>query len=1077
MSAMSIFLPLSYFRRAGALAALIALMFVFLAGAHAQRGSNRRTGARRANASATPSPSPSPQRQTQSARRRITPLRSSETASGSRLTITSDSALNDYGAYRRGDYFYVVIPQAEAGGGTNVSGRGFSGAEVRRSGNDVIYSFRLQPGASARVNQRFNRLDVEFTAPGGEQARTQANANRAVATATPAPRNQNANTEARTTPPTNQSATRTPPIETAQRDTPSIGAPPTTSILPQEQIAPPGTSEMPVVTASPEPSAPDNQIAQVLPTPVAAPPIAPTGTDTATGTSFGAALARNWLWVIIATALLVGLGLFAFARASERASAPPPPPPSSLPQMERSAATSTATRAEIEPESVSLAPAGVVSTARPGAATDDFTMAESYVTTPLVVTPAIIAAIAPATEEEEEDAPAEVTMAREETSVQGLAAEEAAMVGETQPLGEIQPFAETQPLDAGETQPLDVSAAAVAAPQSFDTERIGIEIRNLLDGKEYDEAVIGTSDASTRQLVGTELLAAIAGRNYSRRENALRAFTKHGYFDGAVRDLSEADAPAERASAARALGLTRDHTATPTLVAALDDESPEVRRASVEALASLRDHAAREPLERLLERETDRNVPHILIQHAIDASPISMPLAPVAPTVAEETVEEAAASHETIFETAETQTGEAAFAPVEIEPVSRTEATEQETATIEPTLDGTPELVVAEPSMQAATDELVHSPAELQASEIATEEAFVTEEAFAQEPIVNVEPGEANLSEALPFETAEQSASSVDTTRFDDEWINLDLSGEARTETQTDVTESVIAARAGDDESVMVMPVESQEIIYDAPPVDALVSPAPDVIETHPTIERFTSESPLDETAPTFEETYPGSGIEVFASETTPVMDTGITPLPVLDMRSPVPSIVRERLASPEVSERALGVIDLSRMRNEDVFDDICAAFDDSALEVRSAAAQSLYDASDDRIAAFTRALREAVPERRRRIGAAIASSGLANAAISNLTGESREKTYDAFSLLFLMAKAGEIQPLTRAIETHANTEVRLAVVKLLALSGQQEILPSFRRLAVRGSLPPDVRAAVMEAIYQISNQPAPNTA
>jgi hypothetical protein len=115
--------------------------------------------------------------------------------------------------------------------------------------------------------------------------------------------------------------------------------------------------------------------------------------------------------------------------------------------------------------------------------------------------------------------------------------------------------------------------------------------------------------------------------------------------------------------------------------------------------------------------------------------------------------------------------------------------------------------------------------------------------------------------------------------------------------------------------------------------------------------------------------------------------------------------------------------------------------------------------------------LRDANPERRRKIGSAIASSGLANEAIRNLTGESRDKTYDAFSLLFLMSKAGELQPLMRAIEEHANIEVRLAVIKLLALSGQPDILPAFRRMAVRGTLPPEVRSAIMEAIYQISSQ------
>jgi hypothetical protein len=153
------------------------------------------------------------------------------------------------------------------------------------------------------------------------------------------------------------------------------------------------------------------------------------------------------------------------------------------------------------------------------------------------------------------------------------------------------------------------------------------------------------------------------------------------------------------------------------------------------------------------------------------------------------------------------------------------------------------------------------------------------------------------------------------------------------------------------------------------------------------------------------------------------------------------------------------------------VFSVVSRGFDDESTEVRNAAAHALYDMQPDRAASFARALREASPERRRRIGAALASSGLATNAINNLTGESRENTYDAFSLLFLMAKAGEVQPLMQAIEEHTNVEVRLAVIKLLALSGQSEIVPAFRRLAVRGSLPSEVRSAVMEAIYQISSQ------
>jgi len=203
-------------------------------------------------------------------------------------------------------------------------------------------------------------------------------------------------------------------------------------------------------------------------------------------------------------------------------------------------------------------------------------------------------------------------------------------------------------------------------------------------------------------------------------------------------------------------------------------------------------------------------------------------------------------------------------------------------------------------------------------------------------------------------------------------------------------------------------------------------------------------------------------------SEFTPVSVPEVSPAPEANY---VTADLARQLTSSKASDRAAAVNELPRFGGEDAFRHISAAFDDQSAEVRSAAARALFDWQEDRAAAFTRALREATPERRRKIGSAIATSGLANEAIRNLTGESRDKTYDAFSLLFLMSKAGEVQPLMRAIEEHPNIEVRLAVVKLLALSGQPDILPAFRRMAVRGSLPPEVRSAVMEAIYQISSQ------
>jgi HEAT repeat protein len=184
-----------------------------------------------------------------------------------------------------------------------------------------------------------------------------------------------------------------------------------------------------------------------------------------------------------------------------------------------------------------------------------------------------------------------------------------------------------------------------------------------------------------------------------------------------------------------------------------------------------------------------------------------------------------------------------------------------------------------------------------------------------------------------------------------------------------------------------------------------------------------------------------------------------------------IPTEILKRLSSPDAGERQAALRQVAQVGGDDAFRCITRAFDDQSADVRNAAARALYDMQPDRAATFTRALREGSSDRRRKIGQALAASGLASASVGNLTGESREKTYDAFSLLFLMAKAGEVQPLMQAIEDYPNVEVRIAVVKVLALSGQPEIVPAFRRLAVRGSLPSEVRSAVMEAIYQISTQ------
>jgi len=142
-------------------------------------------------------------------------------------------------------------------------------------------------------------------------------------------------------------------------------------------------------------------------------------------------------------------------------------------------------------------------------------------------------------------------------------------------------------------------------------------------------------------------------------------------------------------------------------------------------------------------------------------------------------------------------------------------------------------------------------------------------------------------------------------------------------------------------------------------------------------------------------------------------------------------------LNSVDPYKRAAAVAELARSGSQDAFSRIVPCFDDHSSHVRNAAARALRKLEPDRtVDLFNLALEDASADRKRNIGAAIAASGLATEAINNLASESREDTYNALSILFVMAKTGEVAPLVHAVEEHGDDEIGRAVSKLLTLSG-----------------------------------------
>jgi len=156
-------------------------------------------------------------------------------------------------------------------------------------------------------------------------------------------------------------------------------------------------------------------------------------------------------------------------------------------------------------------------------------------------------------------------------------------------------------------------------------------------------------------------------------------------------------------------------------------------------------------------------------------------------------------------------------------------------------------------------------------------------------------------------------------------------------------------------------------------------------------------------------------------------------------------------LNSVDPYKRAAAVAELARGGGEDAFELITKSFDDHSPHVRNAAARALTQLEPGRgVDLFNRALEEASEQRRRNIGSAIATSGVATDAVNNLEGASREDTYNALCMLLIMAKTGEVQPLIAAIEDHEEEEVCRAATKILTLSGQSALAEAAQQRRAR---------------------------
>jgi hypothetical protein len=179
------------------------------------------------------------------------------------------------------------------------------------------------------------------------------------------------------------------------------------------------------------------------------------------------------------------------------------------------------------------------------------------------------------------------------------------------------------------------------------------------------------------------------------------------------------------------------------------------------------------------------------------------------------------------------------------------------------------------------------------------------------------------------------------------------------------------------------------------------------------------------------------------------------------------------RWAAEELAQKRMATTSMvPTLATDNSFHCLLGPFGYSSKLQRNEAVRTLYHSNPERVASFLKiAIRDSSPEQRQTIGAELLDSGLVDEAINTLTGAKDKESYSAFSLLFLAAKSGVIQPLVTVIERHPSVDLRLKLIGLLVSSGVPEVLPAFRRLAVSKVLSFELRPAIVDGINQLNIQ------
>lgn len=195
------------------------------------------------------------------------------------------------------------------------------------------------------------------------------------------------------------------------------------------------------------------------------------------------------------------------------------------------------------------------------------------------------------------------------------------------------------------------------------------------------------------------------------------------------------------------------------------------------------------------------------------------------------------------------------------------------------------------------------------------------------------------------------------------------------------------------------------------------------------------------------------------------IRDLAVRILTRFKTRNSVEALSQVALYDISSNLRSKAVTILADFDHESVFETILLCCADPTREVRAAAARGLFRLSFDRADAWTRIAETGDDFKMRQAALAAKEADLVKRSLDRLVHQDQKIAYEAVALISLMIRAGEIKEILKAMESHHDKNVKLALLHVVGLTKEEATLSSLYELLEKPELSKDLKDKIDQVI------------